>query len=123
MGVAILAVPLETLVYRHSSSPFCSRIPMADWPLKARIWRTPSTSATIADEYPALSLPVFHCSSPLSLLSDTTEAPEPPGMTISRLPSTRGDSLMPHWITEAPYFWTTFCDQNTSPVATSRHTS
>src|SRR5277367_6590749 len=116
----MLAVRLATLVYRQSSSPLSSSTPTAADALSASTCRTPPTSATIADEYPASSPPAFHCNAPLDLSSETSDAPRPPGITITRLPSINGDSLKPQWGTLPPYFLATFSDQIILPLPVSR---
>src|SRR6516164_8908912 len=95
MGVAMLAVRLETLSYFHGNAPLSARSPTTPSPVKTIIWRIPPTSADMAEEYPAESLCDCQTTLPVFLSRATIAAPRPPGVTIKLAPSTRGDSLTP----------------------------
>jgi hypothetical protein len=86
---------LDAELFRHISFPSDARTPTPASAVKAMMVRTPPTSATIGEEYPAPSLSslLTHTVLPDILSSATTPAPRPPGVTITWSPSMSGDSL------------------------------
>src|SRR5688572_8850440 len=100
----MFAVRLDTVSYLHISLPSEARSPTAALPVNPMIVRTPPTSAATQEEYPAGSLNslLVQMGFPVILSSATMLAPSPPGVTIKRLPSTRGDSLISHVILLPP---------------------
>src|ERR671914_187584 len=91
----MFAVRFEAELLRHISLPSDARTPTPASAVNVMIVRTPPTLATIGDAYPAPSLKslLTHAVLPVVLSSATTPAPRPPGATITRFPSTSGDSL------------------------------
>src|SRR5688572_9961176 len=123
MGVAILAVELETFEYLHNSSPLLARSPTTPSPVNVMRCLMPLTLAIMDDEYPASSLCDFHTTFPFLLFKATTEASDPPGLTKIRSPSMSGDSLIPQFRLRAPKRSSRFIDQIDLPVEVSRQES
>ena len=103
--------------------PSAARTPMPASPVSVMIVRTPCTSATMAEAYPASSLSSFatHTVLPVILSSATIPALEPPGVTITWSPSTSGDSLSSQLMLRPPKSFRMLRCHTAAPSCTFRH--